>query len=693
MSQSFITFANNSICINEQILSYLSTLNSNVSIITIIGEARLGKSTFLNTIISYLKELNSYIFKTDDVIEHCTQGIDIYVYQNTHVFFDCQGINHQDSSNDIKLLLLAYLLSDTIIFNTNVINNSTLKLLEPLLSFSNFIEIDKRHKPQLFFRVKDYYLETTIGDVLISALENHDDQYDSIRNNIKTLFKSVNALHTLPLNMTAIKLLRLYKYGEIIVDHANNFSSIIRLILTECAKNFMDEKRVNVIRYYINAINNNEKLDYTILDTYTLIIKNELNEFINNIDKEFYQNIGISDSHADYENKIMPKLKKYQILINDYNEKYVNIDQELKNEYLEKIKTDIYTKIDSAFINLKKNARNSIMKILDVIFSRYISNTNNLLNFENKYECLFNKQYHNYVVNYVDKFKSILKQSYVDQTSKIYQENVRIGFEELQAILAKIDSIIFDQIKLTSAIIDNIESDNINWINNVVTVEEFLLKGVQMTVSYNLQPFQSRYNDCFNKYWNKYIKNIKKIKITHKYLSYKMCVDINAIDKINYAENPISQGELYTFSHMYVKNLYKSRLNDKIKELYNNNYLMFIKSYLREKLFDPSNLAIYKCHPNVKFYYIINPPMITDKYCAFAKIIIGQQNVFLEDDFKVFFENNISDADNMYLFLDNVTENRFAHSLDIKWNNDNLENMIRRQIVLDKTINNRFTMD
>jgi len=35
------------ICINEQILSYLSTLNSNVSIITIIGEARLGKSTFL----------------------------------------------------------------------------------------------------------------------------------------------------------------------------------------------------------------------------------------------------------------------------------------------------------------------------------------------------------------------------------------------------------------------------------------------------------------------------------------------------------------------------------------------------------------------------------------------------------------------------------------------------------------------
>jgi ATPase subunit of ABC transporter with duplicated ATPase domains len=55
MSQKFITFENNSIVADQKILKKLSELNSDVSIISIVGEARQGKSTFLNLIISYIE--------------------------------------------------------------------------------------------------------------------------------------------------------------------------------------------------------------------------------------------------------------------------------------------------------------------------------------------------------------------------------------------------------------------------------------------------------------------------------------------------------------------------------------------------------------------------------------------------------------------------------------------------------------
>jgi ABC-type phosphonate transport system ATPase subunit len=91
-----------------------------ITVFSIIGTARTGKSTLLNCISSYLLKKNIKIFNTDDTDEHCTIGIDMYYFEKERiVLLDCQGLKLDDSSNDTKLLLIIYLISDCIIYKYN----------------------------------------------------------------------------------------------------------------------------------------------------------------------------------------------------------------------------------------------------------------------------------------------------------------------------------------------------------------------------------------------------------------------------------------------------------------------------------------------------------------------------------------------------------------------------------------------
>jgi ABC-type thiamine transport system ATPase subunit len=61
----------------ENNINILSDIDlDNKYIISIVGDARKGKSTFLNLIINYLTKENKEYFKMDDGLSHCTLGID-----------------------------------------------------------------------------------------------------------------------------------------------------------------------------------------------------------------------------------------------------------------------------------------------------------------------------------------------------------------------------------------------------------------------------------------------------------------------------------------------------------------------------------------------------------------------------------------------------------------------------------------
>ena len=116
----------------KEVSEFIKSLDYPVYIVSFVGEARFGKSSLLNCFITFLLKKNSVIFKTSSSNKHCTIGIDMFIVKRDeecfgYVLLDCQGINHGDSSNDCKLMLLAYELSNVIIYNDKKLNNSTLK--------------------------------------------------------------------------------------------------------------------------------------------------------------------------------------------------------------------------------------------------------------------------------------------------------------------------------------------------------------------------------------------------------------------------------------------------------------------------------------------------------------------------------------------------------------------------------------
>ena len=180
MAQSLIDIKDNKLVFNPKVsfASFSSTpetkdnidnidnIGKQIKVISIIGKARTGKSTFLNCLLTYWKSDTQNIFTMSSSGKHCTNGIDIYtIPEEGIILLDFQGIYLGDSSNDPKLLLLAYLLSDVIIFNeVKMLSNITLQQFEPMLSFINYLkgkttsELDN-FNPKLIFRISDMSLD------------------------------------------------------------------------------------------------------------------------------------------------------------------------------------------------------------------------------------------------------------------------------------------------------------------------------------------------------------------------------------------------------------------------------------------------------------------------------------------------------------------------------------------------------
>jgi hypothetical protein len=365
-----------------------------VKIISIIGEARMGKSSMLNMLISYIMGTNQCVFNIDPTNDHCTNGINIAICKaadadHGYMFIDCQGINHLDSSNDVKVLLLPYLLSDMLIFNGPSLNNSTLKLLEPLLSLCNHFNLDDyKEKPELIFRIKDYYLDTAVDTVLADMLTERKDQYQSIRNTILTLFNTITATSTDTMDKKTIKLLNTKKYQEIINSDLGFKEAIEQIINNVSDKQiFINTQYISKIKDIIKSINDNKKIDHKLFDTYSLIIRNDLNDFLNGIDKTMYSEIIVTGYQIEYDDIITSRKAQYDDIIAKFNLMFDKVDPKIKEEFSAKIDANIKKPIDTAIEELSKKATNIIHDNLNKILVSENTAINKLMNISTYIEC------------------------------------------------------------------------------------------------------------------------------------------------------------------------------------------------------------------------------------------------------------------------------------------------------------------
>ncbi len=355
ISEKLINIDNDKLELNK-----INTNNSNIKIISILGDARMGKSTLLNCIISKYTNSNNNIFRTSSTLDHCTQGIDcVFIPELNILFCDVQGLKVGNSANDPKLLLITYLMSDIIIFTQpKMLNKSVLESFAPLSSFLTYIDfeqLDKRNcKPKLIFRISDFTLSGTAQENLDKLLVEHEDQSKNIIINMKRLFKDITAYNTNPLDRSELKLLAKTDFYGLFNSPENGFDDFINIIntiiYTEPSKISFNEW-YHDINEYIKIINSNKKIDFHKLDTYQLLTKLELSEYISELRKnkpELFSEITIDHTQKQYDEKIVPRQKMCDNIIKEFNTRFSMVNDNLKLEKFNELKKEIYTPIENA---------------------------------------------------------------------------------------------------------------------------------------------------------------------------------------------------------------------------------------------------------------------------------------------------------------------------------------------------------
>ena len=359
---SLIKIINNKLEIKNIINNIEKYKDDEIKVVSIIGSPKMGKSALLNIILSKYGYNN--IFPTSkSSTHHCTIGIDyFYVPSLKIVFCDVQGLNHEHSSNDPKLLLVTYLMSDIIIFTEpKMLNKNTLQTLSPLSSFKTYLDaqqIDENNGyPSLIFRISDFTLNCHPQDNLAELLFENNDQHKNLIINIKKLFKDIKAFKTEQLERKELKMLDANNFSEILEIAENGFNDFISKLNEELDK---ITSKNNFNSWYKNL---KERI-YSI--NLPELIKEE-DELIKSINKRFHYNIRKNQYSIKFLRKL-DKLLNENIIDFEYNDDNYILQVRY---YYENINSENYDKLEEYYLMLIEKGNSLAMRELGDYYEQY----------------------------------------------------------------------------------------------------------------------------------------------------------------------------------------------------------------------------------------------------------------------------------------------------------------------------------
>ncbi len=346
-------------------------------VISILGKARMGKSTFMNCLVSTLYDKNAYIFPTQESTEHCTIGIDAYILADRNILLlDCQGVEYDDSSQDSKLLLLTYLLSDLIIFNErNMLSNSTLNSFQPMVAFLQYLQLEQIRKPRLFFRISDVDLELDPTQNLKNVLAEKHDQFQNIRDSVNQLFLEPVAFKTASLDRTEKGLLKKHKYNEVLANDENGFADAIDAVMAHVgAPERTFGQWHQSIPAILEAINKNEKIDYKKLDIVELLAYKEIKEWVDGLNVALFTPIETDGTHASYTKDILGREAAGKMALSVYKKKFAALTDSIKKPHYKALKERLQAPVTVALRECREKAEAAAWPILKSVFAGYSEN-------------------------------------------------------------------------------------------------------------------------------------------------------------------------------------------------------------------------------------------------------------------------------------------------------------------------------
>jgi guanylate kinase len=364
-ASSLISITNNTLELKNIVSNIQAYKDDNIKVVSILGSARMGKSTLLNTIISKYNNYNNNIFATSKSSDnHCTRGIDfVYVPGLKIVFCDVQGLNHDDSSNDPKLLLISYLMSDIIIFTEpKMLNKNTLQTLSPLASFLTYLDAQQinnnNSQPSLVFRISDFTLSGKPEDNLNKLLFENNDQHKNLIINMKALFKDIKAFKTEQLDRSELKMLDNNNFIGLLESDENGFNGFISELneyLDKAPSKFNFQKWYTNLAKFIKEINSNNKIDFNKLDIYHQLAKVELLEYKDKIRKtkpELFTAMKVNHTQKDLIFIINMRIKLRDDIDKEFQSKFKVVNDNIKKIHYGELIDDINKHISEA---LKSN--------------------------------------------------------------------------------------------------------------------------------------------------------------------------------------------------------------------------------------------------------------------------------------------------------------------------------------------------
>ena len=330
--------------------------NDNIRIISILGKARMGKSTFLNSIVYWLQgEQGEFTppFATQDDDNHCTRGIDYYYSKSKSILLlDCQGLALEDSSHDPMLLLFTYLISDRIIFNERMmLQNEALKLMEPICAFMNYIETDDFEKPRLFFRISDSNNMSTDPAInLKKVMARYNDQYQSIRDSVAHLFQpDIGIIKTDMLDRKTKAAVQAGSYAELFEEEGLGFTKAVETLFADLPKGRPAKAWLKEVPKYVENINNNKKITIDKLDVVTLNAQLEMSEWRKvNIPPELLTSITVDGLQATYDLKVEPRKAAKQKYLSAFTRRFKEIAESIKGEVYKELNDHLSAPIKEA---------------------------------------------------------------------------------------------------------------------------------------------------------------------------------------------------------------------------------------------------------------------------------------------------------------------------------------------------------
>lgn len=331
----------------------LSELKNSCVTMSMIGTARVGKSTFINAFLSYLYQQNISVVSTSSTADHCTLGIDYIKCECVHnekffnlIILDCQGLMYEDSKHDDKLLSIIYSLSDIVIYHdSKIVDNQTLNSLTSLCLVADYIKNTSNFdsKPVLYFRMRDYNLESDSTLVLQNTFANRLDQYDNVRGAIKNLFPYMSALITYPINRSELALLKNKQYLEFFYGDTNfvpTFDILICDIINVLHHNQLNNKCQTLeiffqkIENILTCVNSNKNISFDSYDYYTLLISKRFEDFWKTVPKYLYDKLEPSVIDENYV-IVCNRLLEIDEIIDKFENTFSQIEPDLKKKQID----------------------------------------------------------------------------------------------------------------------------------------------------------------------------------------------------------------------------------------------------------------------------------------------------------------------------------------------------------------------